>query len=127
MGAFLVLAADYRIGAEGPFKIGANEVAIGLTMPHFGIEICRQRLAPAHFQRAVVTAEIYAPEGAVAAGFLDQVVPAQDLAATAQVVATRLSTLSMTAHAATKQRVRTETLQAIRRAMEADEALVLTR
>lgn len=127
MGAFLVLAADHRIGAEGPFKIGANEVAIGLTMPQFGIEICRQRLAPAHFQRAVVNAEIFSPEGAVAAGFLDQIVPAQELAATAQAVATRLSTLSMAAHAATKQRVRAETLQAVRRVIEADEAVVATR
>jgi enoyl-CoA hydratase len=127
MGAFLVLAADHRIGAEGPFKIGANEVAIGLTMPQFGIEICRQRLAPAYFQRAVVSAEIFLPEGAVAAGFLDQIVPAQELAATAQAIATRLSTLSMAAHAATKQRVRAETLQGIRRAIEADEAVVATR
>ncbi|HYK66019.1 MAG TPA: crotonase/enoyl-CoA hydratase family protein, partial [Patescibacteria group bacterium] len=47
MGAFLLLSADYRLGADGPFRIGANEVAIGITMPHFGVEICRQRLAPA--------------------------------------------------------------------------------
>ena len=127
MGAFLILAGDHRIGAEGPFKIGANEVAIGLTMPQFGIEMCRQRLAPAHFQRAVVNAEIYTPESAVSAGFLDQVVPAQDLASTAQAVATRLSALSMAAHAATKQRVRAETLQAVRKAIEADEAVVAAR
>ena len=34
MGSFLVLSADYRIGAAGDFKIQANEVAIGLTMPY---------------------------------------------------------------------------------------------
>ena len=38
-------------------RIGAIEVAIGLTMPFFGIEICRQRLAPAHFNRAVINAK----------------------------------------------------------------------
>src|SRR5262249_35287160 len=54
MGAFLLLSADYRIGVAGPHKIGANEVAIGLIMPFFGVEICRQRLAPAHFHRAVI-------------------------------------------------------------------------
>lgn len=28
-GAFLLLSADYRIGVDGDFKIGLNEVAIG--------------------------------------------------------------------------------------------------
>lgn len=124
MGAFLVLSGDHRIGAEGPFKIGANEVAIGLTMPRFGIEICRQRLTPAHLQRAVINAEIFAPEAAVAAGFLDQVVPAQDVLSAAQLAAARLSSLNMQAHAATKQRFREASLHAIRSAIEADESLV---
>jgi enoyl-CoA hydratase len=46
MGAFLLLSGDFRIGAAGPYRITANEVAIGLTMPRAAIEICRQRLAP---------------------------------------------------------------------------------
>src|SRR6185436_8381818 len=74
MGVFLVLAGDYRIGAQGAYQLGANEVAIGITMPRFGVEICRQRLAPAHFSRAVALAEMYAPDDAVVAGFLDRAV-----------------------------------------------------
>src|SRR5262249_6353872 len=42
MGAFLLLAPDSRVGPAGEYRIGANEVAIGITMPFFGIEICRQ-------------------------------------------------------------------------------------
>jgi len=127
MGAFLLLSGDYRIGAEGPFKIGTNEVAIGLTMPHFGIEMCRQRLAPAHFQRAVVNAEIYAPDAALAAGFLDQVVPAQDILSSAQLAAAKLSALHMPSHVATKLRTRAQSLQAIREAIEADAAVFASR
>src|SRR4029434_1094794 len=56
MGAFLVLAGDDGVGARGAHRIGANEVAIGITMPFFGVEICRQRLSPAHFHRAVINA-----------------------------------------------------------------------
>lgn len=41
MGGLLLLSADYRIGTAGEFKIGLNEVAIGLTMPRFGVEIAR--------------------------------------------------------------------------------------
>src|ERR1041385_5948727 len=106
MGAFLILSADLRIGVEGPFKIGLNEVAIGMTVPHFGIEIARQRLAPAHFVRALITAEIYSPEGAVAAGFLDRVVPMADLAAASREAALAFTRLDMTAHRETKRRAR---------------------
>src|SRR6185503_15740762 len=120
MGAFLVLSGDYRIGAVGAHKIGANEVAIGITMPFFGVEICRQRLAPAHFHRAVVNAEIYTPEDAVAAGFLDRVVPASELGDAARSTAARLAKLDLNAHAASKLRAREQALKAIRSAIETD-------
>ncbi len=122
MGSFLLLSADYRIGADGAHKIGANEVAIGMTMPRFGVEICRQRLAPAHFHRAVISAEIYSPAGAVEAGFLDRVVPEDELIAAARDKATALAKLNMPAHTATKLRARDKALQAVREAIEADEA-----
>jgi len=121
MGAFLLLSGDYRLGAAGEFKIGANEVAIGITMPFFGVEICRARLAPAHFHRAVINAEIYRPEDAVAAGFLDRVVPASELEDAGRTVAGALAGLDQTAHAATKLRARAGALDAIRAAIEADD------
>ena len=72
-GTFAALAADLRIGVEGPFKLGLNEVRIGLTVPLYVVELARQRLAPADFNRALITAEMYGPEEAVDAGFLDAV------------------------------------------------------
>jgi enoyl-CoA hydratase len=120
MGVFLVLAADYRLGADGSFRIGANEVAIGIAMPHFGVEICRQRLAPAHFNRAVIFSEMYSPADAVPAGFIDRVVPAAELLNEAQKFAASLTKLNMAAHAASKLRLRDQTLKAIRSAIEAD-------
>ncbi len=125
MGVFLVLAGDYRIGALGAHRIGANEVAIGITMPRFGVEICRQRLAPAHFHRAVALAEMYAPEDAVAAGFLDRVVPAVDVEHSAHEVAAQLARLDRDVHAASKLRARDHALRAIRSAIEADMAAAL--
>jgi enoyl-CoA hydratase len=122
MGVFLVLAGDYRLGASGRYRIGANEVAIGITMPFFAVEICRQRLAPAHFNRAVINAEMYAPEEAVAAGFLDRVVAAGELDASARAVAASLATLDVEAHAASKLRARGEALRAVRAAIDADAA-----
>jgi enoyl-CoA hydratase len=120
MGVFLLLSGDYRVGAAGPYKITANEVAIGLTMPRTAVEICRQRLAPAHFNRATVIAEVYDPGTAVAAGFLDRVVGAAELAGTARDVAVQLRTLDMDAHTATKLRARNKALAAVRMAIDLD-------
>jgi enoyl-CoA hydratase len=120
MASFLLLSGDYRIGAEGQFRITANEVAIGLTMPRAAVEICRQRLTPAHFQRAVLLAEVFAPEEAVAAGFLDRVVAPTELLGAARATASELAKLDLAAHAASKIRVRDTALAAIRAGREAD-------
>jgi enoyl-CoA hydratase len=121
MAVFLVLSGDYRIGAAGEHKIGANEVAIGMTMPFTAIEICRQRLQPSYFHRVVINAEIFSPEDAIAAGLLDRVVPAAELAGAARDTAAQLATLNLAAHAATKLRTRDQALTAIRAAIEADD------
>jgi enoyl-CoA hydratase len=126
MGAFLLLAGDHRLGAAGPFKIGATEVALGITMPFFGVEICRQRLAPPYFHRAVINAEVFGPDDAAAAGFVDRVVAADALADAARAVAVGLQRLDASVHAATKRRARSHALAAVRAAIEADAAAFAT-
>jgi enoyl-CoA hydratase len=91
-----------------------NEVAIGLTVPRFAIEIARQRLTPAYFSRVVMTAEMLEPAEAVTAGFFDRVVPADALERSAEEAAQMLSTLNMAAHAGTKARARGAVIKMIR-------------
>jgi len=119
-GAFLLLSADYRIGVEGAFQIGLNEVKIGMTLHHVGIALARDRLSPAVFQRSVNNAEMFNPQGALQAGFFDQVVSAQDLMGTANTVAQQLKQLNMTAHKNTKRKVRKALLDALDAAIETD-------
>src|SRR5258706_6146609 len=80
-----------RLAAQGPYKIGLNEVAIGITVPQFGIEVARQRLTPAYFSRTVMTGDMFAPPDAVTAGFFDRIVPAASLDATVDQAAETLS------------------------------------
>ncbi len=122
MGAFLMLSADYRFGVSGPFKVVANEVALGLTIPYAAAEICRQRLTPAHFNRTVLLSEVYTPEAAVEAGFFDRVVAPADLTDAAHKLATELTKLNAKAHAASKLRVRAQVLEAMKHAIAADDA-----
>ncbi len=122
MGAFLLLSADVRIGADQDARIQVNEVEIGLTLPRFAIEICRQRLSPAHLNRAAVTAEPYSVHQAVLAGFLDEIVPAESLQAIVHSRAARLAKLHAASFAATKLRLRQQTLEALRAAIRDDVA-----
>lgn len=106
MGAVLLLAGDLRIGVDGPYRIGLNEVAIGMTLPWFAIELARERLCPTHFPRAVALAEIFSPRGAVEAGFLDRVVAPEALDEACLDAARALEALDAKALAATKGRIR---------------------
>lgn len=114
MGGFVLLAADVRVGADGPFRIGLNEVAIGLTLPWFGIEIARHRLTRPAFDRCAVTGVLLAPAEAQAAGFLDKLVPPAELMPAALAAARQLAGIDAAAHAATKLRVRERALAGVR-------------
>jgi enoyl-CoA hydratase len=119
-GAFLLLSSDTRIGADGPFRIGLNEVKIGLTLPWFAVELARHRLQPPYFDRGLVTATMYDPHEAVTAGFLDQVVAPGDLRSTSVEAAGLLCELDPGAHAASKLRVRGRVLDALQAAIDAE-------
>lgn len=122
MGAFLLLSGDYRVGAEGNYKIATNEVEIGLTMPAAGIELCRHRLLPTHFSRAVLLAETFSPLTAVEAGFLDHLVSSEMLHKTALTIAERFTKLDKRAHYQTKLRARQTALLNIKRFIITDRA-----
>lgn len=125
-GAFLLLACDYRIGVEGPFHIGLNEVKIGMTMHHVGIELARDRLSPAVFQRAVNNAEMFTPHAALTAGFFDAVVAPDQLMDAARAMAALLMQLNGTAHTQTKRKVRKALLDTLASAIEVDKLTGLT-
>jgi len=114
MGGFLVLSADHRVGTQGEFRVGLNEVAIGLTVPWFGIAIARHRLSRPAYDRCLITGALLGPQEAVDAGFLDEVVPAEQLQARALEVARTLAGVNRTAHAATKLRVREAAIAGVR-------------
>ena len=125
-GAFILLSADYRIGVEGNFNIGLNEVQIGMTMHHVGIELARERLTKPAFQRSVINAEMFNPQGAVDAGFLDRVVAADVLMAEAQAHAQVLKKINLTAHKNTKLKVRKAFLELLDQSIATDRTQSLT-
>jgi enoyl-CoA hydratase len=125
-GALTVLTGDYRIGAAGAFKIGLNEVAIGMPVPLLAMEFARSRLSPTELHHATLSAKIYTPDTAVAAGYLDEVVPADQLLARARAEAARMGGYSRSAFRATKTRLRGKTIEYITANMEADVKALLS-
>lgn len=118
-GALILLAADTRLGAEGDFRIGLNEVGIGMTLPSFGVELARDRLSKRHFTQAALQARVYDPVTAIDAGFLDRVC-VTSLGDEALAEARRLAELSPEAHRETKRRARGELVERIRSTLSAD-------
>jgi enoyl-CoA hydratase len=109
-GALVLLTGDLRIAAQGAFKIGLNEVSIGLPVPVLAMELARDRLLGSELSRATLMAQIYPPDEAARVGYLDAVAPADDVLARAKNEAAKLGALSRTAYAATKTRLRGKTI-----------------
>ncbi len=119
-GALLLLTADHRIGADGDFKIGLNEVAIGLRLPIFALELARDRLSPRHFAAATTLAQVYTPEQAREVGYLDEVVDVARLREAALAKAETLLALSGKAFEQTKALARRALADRVRSTLTQD-------
>ena len=118
MGTFLLLACDVRLGAMGPHRMGLNEVVIGIAPPSFAIELARSRLHPAWLSRTAALGEMYEPEDARAAGFLDEVVQPELIDTTLMNLVGALRTIHRPSHLTAKKRLRQSTIEAMRIAIE---------
>lgn len=107
-GCFLLLACDVRIGFEGNFKIGANESMLGMALPKFASELVEYRIPRNHIDTAVLQAKLYNPTEAVAAGYLDEIVPAEQLKDRAFEVAAQLAAYPGNGYAMNKKILRDE-------------------
>jgi enoyl-CoA hydratase len=127
MGAFLLLSCDYRVGAAGPYKLMANEVALGLAFPYTGATILRSRLTPSAYRRATLLSEQFSPDNAIETGFLDRVVPADEVHAAALDVARAATALDPTVFARSRERLCRSLVDDLHRSIEADLAAGLGR
>ncbi len=114
-GALLLLGCDHRVGPDAEVKIGLNEVAIGLTLPHWALAIAEERLSRRHLQASVANAQLHDGAGAAAAGFLDVAVEPNAVVEAAMDHAAKLAELDPAAYAATVQALRGPTLAAMAR------------
>lgn len=72
-GAALLLAADRRVGLDGPFKLGFNEASLGVSISPVTVELARYRMPMPWFE-SLITGDTFPPLEAQRAGLLDEVV-----------------------------------------------------
>ena len=119
LGGFLLLAADYRFGVTGDFKIGLNEVAIGMTLPPFALMLAKARIANQFLTNSAINANMFNPETAKLAGFLDEVSNPSELLSNSIDKTKELATLDLSAFKQTKNDFRSADIQRILANLEA--------
>lgn len=119
MASFILLSGDHRVGAP-EFRIQANEVAIGMTMPYAAIEVMKLRLTRSAFQRVNSMAPSFFGTEAVQAGWLDELTEPAAVLPRGQEVAREALKLDAGAHVGSKMRARAEALDAIRAAIKSE-------
>ena len=121
LGAILLLTGDLRVGAAGEFKLGMNEVAIGMPVPRFAVRLAEDRLSNRHRTAAVNLAAMLGPEGARDAGYLDVVVPPDEVEPTVLARATELADgLQADAFRATRAYLRSDRADLVAAGLAAD-------
>lgn len=118
MGAFMIMACDTRIATRGKYKMSLPETAIGMDLPPILIALAASRISKRHLTRVALQSEVYNPEQAIDAGFIDEVVDIEDLEARSMAVAEKLAQLPQPQYATNKLSIRADTLQTMRDSLE---------
>lgn len=101
-GFVLALACDYRLGRDGDYRVGLNEVAVGAAFPTIAFEIVRLRLAHARASELILGAALYPASQATRLGLVDELFPSDVFEPTVLRRAARLAALPREAYAHAK-------------------------
>jgi enoyl-CoA hydratase len=119
-GLVLVLACDYRLGVEGDYRIGLNEVAVGASFPRAAFEIVRLRLTHARAGELILGATLYRANQALRLGVVDELFPPAAFADTVLQRAARLAQFPREAYAHAKAALIADTVARIEAETDAD-------
>lgn len=117
-GVILTLACDYRIGADGQFKLGLAELRVGVPFPVSAMSIVQSELSHRAARVMVLTARNFNPRDALSFGVLDELQPADSLIKRAEEVAREMSELPRATYARIKRQLRARALSRINDAID---------
>jgi enoyl-CoA hydratase/carnithine racemase len=118
-GAVLAVFSDYRVMAEGDFRIGLNEVQVGLPVPPVIASAFARLVGPRRAEQLLVTGALIGPAEALAAGLVDRVVPIDRVVPASLEWARGVVALPPEAFAATRRTARASLTETFERVDEA--------
>ncbi len=101
-GMILSLTTDLRLMAHGRKLMGLNEMQIGIMIPYFTHLMLEQRTSAAKARQLETSGEFLGPEDALAAGLVDEVLPAEEVEAKALALVSKTIRLPRKAFVGTK-------------------------
>jgi enoyl-CoA hydratase/carnithine racemase len=105
-GCVLAVFSDYRVMAEGDFRIGLNEVQVGLPVPDVIAGALTRLTGPRHAEQLLVTGTLLGPAEALVVGLVDRVVAIDRVVPAAIERAQAMAALPPRACAATRRTAR---------------------
>jgi enoyl-CoA hydratase/carnithine racemase len=112
-GCVLALCCDYRVMARGPFRIGLNEVQVGLVAPDAIQHLMRRVVGPYRAERLLVSGALVESEVAQAIGLVDELTDAEHVVVRAQHWLEELLALPSVAMLATRRIARADLAAAL--------------
>ena len=107
-GAVLAVFCDHRVMADGAFKIGMNEVQVGLSVPpqlQYGL---KRLTGPREGDALLIAGALVAPAEALRVGLVDEVVPPEEVVPRAIAWADRIVALPRAAMRETRRIARAD-------------------
>ena len=105
-GTVLPIFCDYRIAAQGDWKLGLNEVQVGLPLPPVIFSGLKSLIGTRQAERLAVGGLLISPDEAVRIGLVDEVVPVDQVVTRAIEWSRSLLALPVDAMASTRRRAR---------------------
>jgi enoyl-CoA hydratase/carnithine racemase len=112
-GAVLAIFCDLRIMAEGDFKIGLNEVQVGMPMPVAILRALTRLVGPGQAERLCVGSWLIPAAEAQRLGFVDELAPQDQVVSRAVERCQRLSSLPPVALSRTRQEARADLVRLV--------------
>lgn len=119
-GCVLALQADYRIMADGPYKIGLNEVPLGLGLPAVVLETLRGQVPAASLFPIALDGRLLSPHEALELELVHEVAPEAQLVERAVAWARERGKLPQVAFQQVKHSIRRPTIQTVKEANQRD-------
>ena len=119
-GTVLPLFCDVRFMADGDFKMGLNEVQVGIPLPPVIVGALRRLVGPRQAERLAVSGALISPSEALAAGLIDVLAPPGDVVERALIWCQALLALPPQAMAATRREARADLVAYFEQNLEAE-------